>query len=99
MWLLDFGRITTSKEVLAYMLAAATMEIALRWKIGADWLLREWEDRVRQMGLISKLSAIIRNRAGKEKAISEFMVHWECFANSKYNFVTTNARDCILVIL
>lgn len=64
---------------------------------GLATLLKDLKDecvfRVRQMCLISKLRSIAKYREGKEKALSNFRLHWECIVNSKYNTVNKRVRQ------
>lgn len=68
MLLLDFqfGGIVVRKEILEHMLPAASLLITKYWKSRKEVSLREWLEMIRYMYLISKLTAIISYRMGKE---------------------------------
>lgn len=70
---IDFGRIVLCRELLAVMLTVESTLTALNWKSEEELLLKNWVGSVRQMCLISRLTAISRYRAGNEKVLSDSM--------------------------
>lgn len=56
-------RVVMFKEILAHMLTAATLLTAKHWK-SEEVTIREWIEKVKDMCLVNKLTAIIKYRTG-----------------------------------
>lgn len=97
LWL-DFhgGGVVILRELLAHILAAATLLIAKHWKMRRKVTMMDWIGKIQYMCLINKLTVIIKYRGGQINVLNAFELEWSCFVKSRYR---RGVRSQVLLIL
>lgn len=95
----EYFQLDSHGALLATMLTAASLLIAKCWKLQEVPHLQEWTAKIKNIWLLSKLSAMCKYRAGDQSALRKFTHQRAALVDSGYINEAKYIRDSLLMVI